>query len=117
MIRTDNRALQFINSQKTVNRMHARWISFLQKFSFLLKHQAGKLNTVADALSRKRVLLAQLQTEFTGLTCIQQLYADDADFRAIWATCQQGTTVSGYCIRHGFLFHHNLLCIPASSWR
>ncbi|PKU85224.1 hypothetical protein MA16_Dca026735 [Dendrobium catenatum] len=114
---TDNRALQFINSQKHVNRMHARWVSFLQKFTFLLKHQAGKNNIVADALSRKNLLLTQLQTEFSGLICIQQLYPNDPDFGSIWTKCQQGHTISGYCIRHGFLFHNNLLCVPLSSWR
>jgi len=50
--------------------MHARWVSFLQKFSFVLKHQSGRNNKVADALSRKTMLLTQLQTEFTGLVCL-----------------------------------------------
>ncbi|PKU77656.1 hypothetical protein MA16_Dca013448 [Dendrobium catenatum] len=114
---TDNKALQFINHQKHVNRMHARWVSFLQRFSFTLKHQAGKNNTVADALSRKSLFLTQLQTELTGLSSLQELYPTDADFAEIWRRCLNTETVPEFSIRHGFLFHNNLLCVPISSWR
>ncbi|PKU70598.1 hypothetical protein MA16_Dca008715 [Dendrobium catenatum] len=117
VICTDNQALQFINNQKHINRMHARWVSFLQKFSFVLKHQAGRHNKVADALSRKAMLLTQLQTEFTGLLCLQELYASDQDFSVIWHKCKKQEPVPEYSIRHGFLFHNNLLCVPVSSWR
>ncbi|PKU64661.1 hypothetical protein MA16_Dca014515 [Dendrobium catenatum] len=114
---TDNRALQFINSQKHVNRMHARWVAFLQRFSFVLKHQAGQNNKVADALSRKVLLVNQLQTEFSGLACLKELYQTDHDFSDIWAKCQQYETVPCYSIKHGFLFYNGLLCVPLSSWR
>ncbi|KAI0529650.1 hypothetical protein KFK09_002204 [Dendrobium nobile] len=117
VICTDNKSLQFINSQKHVNRMHARWVSFLQKFSFVLKHQPGHQNKIADALSRKMALLSQLQTEFSGLVCLQELYAIDPEFSAIWHACLQSEGAPDFTIRHGFLFHQNLLCIPASSCR
>ena len=48
---SDHHALQFINSQNNMNRMHVRWVSFIQRFTFTLKHKAGQLNKVADALS------------------------------------------------------------------
>ncbi|KAI0520337.1 hypothetical protein KFK09_007809 [Dendrobium nobile] len=80
---SDNKALQHINSQRTVNRMHARWVMFLQKFLFTIKHKPGSDNKVADALSRKRILLARLQTEITGLECLQELYEEDPDFGSV----------------------------------
>ncbi|PKU68484.1 RNA-directed DNA polymerase [Dendrobium catenatum] len=114
---SDHRALQFINTQKTINRMHARWVLFLQKFTFVLKHKSGQQNRVADALSRRTALLTQLQTEITGLESLQELYPTDPDFASTWAACSEGGTHGDFSIRHGYLFKHNTLCIPASSWR
>ncbi|PKU60243.1 hypothetical protein MA16_Dca024105 [Dendrobium catenatum] len=113
----DHKALQYINTQKSINRMHARWILFLQKFSFVLKHKSGAQNRVADALSRRSMLITQLKAEFVGLECLQELYAEDDDFARSWLKCTNKEPDEDYSIRHGFLFKGNLLCIPKSSWR
>lgn len=114
----DNKALQFINSQKHVNRMHAHWVAFLQKFYFSPKHKLGKLsNIMVDALSWKLLLITQLQTNFSSLTCKKELYATKPDFTDIWKQCQPPRSVAGFSIRLGYLFRNNQLCIPISSWR
>lgn len=74
---SDNQALQFLNTQKSINIMHAIWVVFLQKFSFVLKHKSGQQNRVADALSRCFALLVQLQIEITGLETLKDLYCTD----------------------------------------
>jgi len=114
---SDHQALKFLNSQNNVNRMHARWISFIQRFSFSLKHKAGRLNWAADALSRRALLLVTLQTKVTGFDCLKELYATDEDFQDIWAKCQAGISIGGLHIQEGYLFHGNQLCIPRSSLR
>ncbi|PKU81168.1 putative mitochondrial protein [Dendrobium catenatum] len=66
VICTDNRALQFINSQKHVNRMHARWVSFLQKFSFSWRQHLIKeahCGALAAHAGRDKSL-AQLKSRF-----------------------------------------------------
>jgi hypothetical protein len=80
---SDHQALKFINSQSNVNRMHARWVSFIQPFTFNLKHKSGQLNKVVDALSRKVSLLITMRAEVIGFECLKDLYADDEDFRTI----------------------------------
>jgi ribonuclease HI len=64
---SDHQALKFVNTQNTLNRMHARWIAFKQKFTFVLKHKSGKQNKVANALSRRSALLVTLQSKITSL--------------------------------------------------
>ncbi|PKU71894.1 RNA-directed DNA polymerase [Dendrobium catenatum] len=114
---SDHQSLQYLNSQKTINRMHARWVIFLQRFSFVIRHKTGKMNRVADALSRRAALLVQLQTEVTGLEEMKSLYDTDEDFAIPWASCNAGKPEADFSLRHGFLFKGNLLCVPASSWR
>ncbi|KAI0520448.1 hypothetical protein KFK09_007923 [Dendrobium nobile] len=119
ILSSDNHALQFINSQKTMNKMHARWLSFLQRFSFVLKHKSGTQNRVADALSRRTALLTRLQVDTPGLEALQDLYPTDPDFAEPWNALSSNspTPFQDYSIRHNFLFKGNVLCVPASSWR
>ncbi|GJR89881.1 putative CCCH-type zinc finger family protein [Tanacetum coccineum] len=63
---SDHEALKYLNSQHKVSRHHAKWVEFLQSYSFSLKHKAGKLNKVADALSRKHCLLQTMEAKVLG---------------------------------------------------
>lgn len=67
--------------------MHARWISFLQRYDFVIKHQAGKANKGADALSHKGDLLTILCGEIVALKNLPDLYENDIDFGDIWFKC------------------------------
>ncbi|GJS86348.1 retrovirus-related pol polyprotein from transposon 17.6 [Tanacetum coccineum] len=51
-------ALKYINGQHRLKPGHAKWVEFLQAYSFSIRHMAGALNKVADALSRKQALLS-----------------------------------------------------------
>nr|CAN71692.1 hypothetical protein VITISV_015629 [Vitis vinifera] len=55
---SDHEALQYLNSQKKLNSRHAKWSSFLQLFTFNLKHCAGIENKVADALRLLYVIMS-----------------------------------------------------------
>jgi hypothetical protein len=54
---SDNHALQFVSQQEKLNQKHAKWVEYMQNFTFVIKHIAGNDNKVADALSRKCLLL------------------------------------------------------------
>lgn len=64
--------------------MHAQWVLYLQKFTFLFKHHLGKLNCAADASSRQVSLLVTLKAKITSFDNLKELYPEDSNFHEIW---------------------------------
>ena len=52
-LRTDHCGLKYLFDQPTLNARKARWLEFLSKFDFEIKHIKGKENKVVDALGKK----------------------------------------------------------------
>nr|GFB22008.1 putative reverse transcriptase domain-containing protein [Tanacetum cinerariifolium] len=60
-----------IRTQDKVSHMHGRWLAFLEKFTFVVKHKTDVHNWVADALSRSN-LLVSMQVDMPGLDVIHE---------------------------------------------
>ena len=73
-----------------LNRRHAKWVEFIETFPYVGKYKKGKENIVADALSRKNVLLNQLDVKVPGLESIKELYPTDHEFSEPFANCTTG---------------------------
>ncbi len=54
-VETDHQALKWLMEMKDPRGRLARWIMKLQGYSFTIRYRPGKLNKVADALSRSPV--------------------------------------------------------------
>jgi hypothetical protein len=54
-ILNDHKALEYLFTLKQPSSMHLRHLDFLSIFDCEIIHVAGKLNTIADALSRTQV--------------------------------------------------------------
>ena len=56
---SDNHALQYIMQQPKLNLKHVKWVEFLQSFS-------GHSNIVADALSRRLLIMQENHIQVLG---------------------------------------------------
>ena len=84
---------------------------------FVLKHKIGAKNRVADALSRRMMMLSTMRVEVVGLEKLKETYADCPDFGLIFNTLQSGPTWDhpNFVLQEGHLFHGDKLCIPRTS--
>ena len=74
---------------RRLNRRHAKWVEFIETFSYVIKYKQGKDNTVANVLSKRYDLFTSLTAKILGVEHIIELYRDDQDFRTIYASCLQ----------------------------
>ena len=116
IIHSDHESLKFLKTQGKLNKRHAKWLEFIETFPYVIKYKHGKENVVADALSRRYVLLTSLQTKLLGFELLKDLYANDSDFSQVWNACDK--CAFGDFYRHeGFLFKKDKLCVPICSIR
>ena len=106
MLFSYHKALKFINHQQKLNKRHATWVEFLQAYNFTIKHKASVHNVVADALSRKHVLLTSMQVKVVGFEMVKELYEKDVDFGEIWKMCDE-KPYKEFMRVDGFLFKGN----------
>jgi len=91
-------------------------VEHLQSFHFIIKHKSGKLNTGADALSCRHLLLFQLDSCVLGLEHLKSLHATDEDFVELHSDCQRHPK-GDFLLQDGYLFRGTRLCIPHGGTR
>jgi hypothetical protein len=74
---SDNHALQFVSQQEKLNQKHAKWVEYMQNFTFVIKHISGAANKVADALSRKCLMLQEFRIKTLGFENLKDMYAGE----------------------------------------
>ncbi|XP_050387198.1 uncharacterized protein LOC126803432 [Argentina anserina] len=115
---SDHEALCYLNSQKKLNPRHAKWAEFIQDYTFVLKHKSGVENKVADALSRRNLLLHSMSVEVAGFDNLNEEYLSCPDFGGIYSALLEKQSKSAeFVLQDGFLFKGTKLCIPCTSVR
>ena len=117
IIHTDHESLKHFKGQQRLSRRQAKWVEFLESFAYVIKYKKGSTNVVADALSRRYVLITALQSKLLGFELIKEQYTLDEDFQVIAGRCAGGEVVDGYYMVDGFLYKGSKLCIPTGSIR
>ncbi|KAL2246177.1 UNVERIFIED_CONTAM: Transposon Ty3-G Gag-Pol polyprotein [Sesamum indicum] len=115
---TQEKAFQAIKDKLT----HAPLLAlpdfeFIESFPYVIKHKKGKENIVADALSRRYVLLSIMDAKILGFGFIKDLYANDVDFGKVFGNCSASIGWDKFYLNDGFLFRANQLCVPNYSVR
>jgi hypothetical protein len=118
----DNHALQFVSQQEKLNQKHAKWVEYMQNFTFVIKNISGTANKVVDALSRKFLLLQDFRVKTLGFENLKDMYARDVDFGEVYEAAdnlvlRDRSLWIEYMIQEGLLFRGNQLCIPNCSMR
>jgi hypothetical protein len=85
---SDNHALKFITRQEKLNQKHAKWVEYMQNFTFVIKHISGTTNKVVDALSRKCLILQEFRVKTLGFDNLKEMYREDADFKEAYEACE-----------------------------
>jgi hypothetical protein len=67
--------------QEKLNQKHAKWVEFMQNFTFVIKHISRTANKVADALSRKCFLMQEFRVKTLGFDNLKEMYRDDPNFK------------------------------------
>jgi len=113
---SDHQALKFLQGQHKLSSRHAKWVSTLQEYTFSIKHKPGTLNKVADALSRRSLLIGAMQVYTLGFESMKDDIRADEHFQSIVTELEAGGR-SDFILHDGYLFRGNCLCIPNTSLR
>ena len=65
-IQSDHESLKYLKSQTKLNRRHAKYVEFIESFSYAIKDKYGKNNVVVDALSRRYNLFISISAKILG---------------------------------------------------
>jgi hypothetical protein len=66
-----------------LNQRHAKWVEFMHNFTFVIKHTSGIANKVADAFSKRCLILQEFQVETLGFKRLKEMYQEDPNFKEV----------------------------------
>ncbi|KAJ0442056.1 putative nucleotidyltransferase, Ribonuclease H [Helianthus annuus] len=116
VLHSDHEALKYIQGQHKLQPRHAKWVEYIQAFTFTIKHKSGVMNKGADALSRRHLLIQAFCPKVVGFELFKEYYLGDADFGDLFDRCSKHA-VDDFYIFEGYLFKGTRLCIPKHSVR
>lgn len=126
-VKTDHHFLRYLASEPHLSSRQARWSEFLQQFDMTIEYEEGKLNVVADALSRRtdhrdnpdsgspselRALQAASSVRCELPRLLRKAYQADIVTKEILA---RGGGKSEYQVKNGLIYTSNRVYVPADE--
>ena len=123
LLLTKNIALKYLKTQKKLNIRNENWVSFLQGYTFVMKHKSWRKNQVANALTWWTILLITIWNQVNGFDVLKIIYVSNKYFHKIVEQLNNlvienmDLIQSEYFVQYGYLFKAKQLCIPAGFMR
>jgi len=111
VIHTDYESLKYLKGQSKLNHRHAKWVEFIELFSYVIKYMKGQVNVVVDTLSRRFALISMLNARLMGFEQVKEQYANDPYFANVVVECANGAC-DGFFMHEGYMFKMGRMCIP-----
>ena len=128
-IHTYHKSVKYLPSQRELNLRQRRWMELIKDYDCMIDYHPGKVNVVADALSRKTMqMLRALNAHFslTGdSTVVTELIArlsllnrvleaqkKDEKIAAIVSQIGNGKEIEFTVNEDGVLYYKNRVCVP-----
>ncbi|KAL4312967.1 hypothetical protein GQ457_01G036970 [Hibiscus cannabinus] len=118
IILTDQKSLRELTQQTIQTPEQQRWLSKLIGYDFEIRYRPGKLNSVADALSREvsSTIMAFTQSTFGIIEDIRTATQADPELRNIQLHLADGTAMyPGYSAQDGLLLVRGRILVPQES--
>ncbi|KAK2970517.1 hypothetical protein RJ640_001722 [Escallonia rubra] len=103
LIKIDNIATSYFQSQRKLSPKQARWKDFLAEFDYVMEYKPGKANLVADALSRKAELMTMSKSNGDILEGIKEGMEHDPLARQLFKLAESGQT-QRFWVEDGLLY-------------
>ena len=109
---TNNHALQYLMQQPKLEKKYAKRVEYLQSFTFVIKHITEQANKVADALSRRNLVVQKCKIQILGFESMNELYDRDPYFQEDFEACKSTVHYergkwAEFMIQDGLLFRNN----------
>ena len=98
-----------MTQQEKLNQKHAKWVEYMQNFTFLIKNIYGTSNKIVDALSKKCLLMEEFRVKTLGFDNLKEMYGYDPDFKEAYEASENPilrdrSQWTEYMIQDGLLF-------------
>ncbi|KAA8548911.1 hypothetical protein F0562_000595 [Nyssa sinensis] len=122
IVRTDQRSLQYLWSQRISTAAQQRWLYKLMGFDFIIEYKKGKENVVADALSRRGENDGETG-ELTALShpipnwveAIKEEVTSNPTLKELVQRVEEGEALGPWKLQDGVLFYKERIYLDEDS--
>jgi transposase InsO family protein len=119
LVRTDHYALKFLLDQRLSTIPQHQWVSKLFAFDFRVEYRPGRLNTVADALSRRDAddpqLAAVSSPSFQLFDELRREIRDSAELTALSTDITTGRRDGSWAVTDGLILRDGRVFVASTS--